>query len=267
MLASAMAGLAGVGSLSIADENGIITHSTIPGAGRAVARRSVVCRASFPADGARGLAADTPFRGLQRTMADPVRPQAAVAGRQIRRRRRRDARTRAAARVLPRRRCRARRHDLGAASGRLCAVPRARAAERDRRARARQSAARPAARTSSSGLLRAAFEPGGPTYLNAYRCGRQSAAAARGVAVGKRDLAALVAAGGRRVHHRGRFPDSAAVRLAHDHARDPGARRGRPAQRRAGGGARHRDEASAPKPTRRCARTRRSSSRSCTTRR
>jgi len=62
VLASALAGLVGVGSISIADENGVITHATIPelvGQSRA----DQLLTRQLSANGARGLAVDTPFRG------------------------------------------------------------------------------------------------------------------------------------------------------------------------------------------------------------
>jgi PAS domain S-box-containing protein len=62
VLASALSGLAGVGSLSVIDENAVITHSTIPSlVGQSRAGQLLVRQLLAVEPGA--LAADTPFRG------------------------------------------------------------------------------------------------------------------------------------------------------------------------------------------------------------
>jgi PAS domain S-box-containing protein len=61
VLASAMSGLAGVGSLTVVDETGVITHSTIPGiVGQSRADQLIVRQLS--ATDSNALAADSPFR-------------------------------------------------------------------------------------------------------------------------------------------------------------------------------------------------------------
>jgi len=63
VLASALSGLAGVGSLTVIDENAVIKHSTIPSiVGQSRTEQLLVRQLSAAHSGT--LAADTPFRGL-----------------------------------------------------------------------------------------------------------------------------------------------------------------------------------------------------------
>ena len=133
------------------------------------------------------------------------------------------------------------RHDLGAAPGRLRAVPRASAAPfrasprpaiRSSRARRRRRHPDLCARTSNRTGRPISMPTGSfPIRRSCSRCRCR-----------KRNACRVAASRGRRGNHRGGIRGPADFRLAHDHARDQRARRGGNAHRRAGEAAHGRDE-------------------------
>ena len=199
-LASARAGLSGVGSISITDAQGIIRHSTAAADHRPVAAR----RVSVPA------AVDRQHRRLRRQHAvpdrdraeavrDSRRPPADDRRRRLRRHRRHHVHAGGAAELLPHGRRRHRRRRLGAASGRH----RARSASRRRpiRSASRRRAIRSSRRRSSRERRRSSTAPssrGGPEMLSAFRVIDDAAADRRRVARSPRGARRL-AAPGRRV--------------------------------------------------------------------
>ena len=166
LLASALSGLVGVGSLSVADENGIITHSTIP-ALVGQSRADQLLTRQLSANGAQGLAVDAPFQGrsgqwlipLGRRLPSPDGRFAGVVvatlepGRLTEFYRAVDVGSDGMIWLI---------HPAGYVLFRQPPLP---------GAPAEPARGNPllAVQQGSSGLLRAAFEPGGTTYLNAYR--------------------------------------------------------------------------------------------------
>jgi PAS domain S-box-containing protein len=166
VLASALAGLVGVGSISIADGDGVITHATIP-ALVGQSRADQLLTRQLAASGARGLAVDTPFRGRSGQWLIPLgrrlpSPDGKFAGVVV-------------ATLDPGRLAEFYRTvDVGREGMIWLMHP---AGDVLFRQPAQPGAAGEPARDNpllgpppgSSGTLRAALEPGGATYLNAYR--------------------------------------------------------------------------------------------------